>query len=76
MMDLAQVARFILSPQCRSIGILTGAGVSCSAGIPDFRSPGGMYDTLRPELITATPAQAASAPSHRRAMRLRLAAAI
>lgn len=23
------------------------------SGIPDFRSPGGMYDTLRPELITA-----------------------
>ena len=24
---------------------------------PDFRSPGGMYDTLRPELITATATQ-------------------
>lgn len=26
---------------------------STHSGIPDFRSPGGMYDTLRPELITA-----------------------
>ena len=55
--DLASVAKFILSSECRSIAILTGAGVSVAAGIPDFRSPGGMYDTLRPELITATPAQ-------------------
>jgi NAD-dependent deacetylase sirtuin 2 len=39
------------------IAVLTGAGVSCASGIPDFRSPGGMYDTLRPELITATPEQ-------------------
>jgi NAD-dependent SIR2 family protein deacetylase len=41
----------------RHIVILTGAGVSTGAGIPDFRSPGGMYATLRPELITATESQ-------------------
>jgi len=41
----------------KSVAFLTGAGVSVSAGIPDFRSPGGMYDTLRPELLTATDAQ-------------------
>ena len=52
--DLASLARFILSTECRSIALLTGAGVSVAAGIPDFRSPGGMYDTLKPELITAT----------------------
>ena len=58
--DLAAVAKFILSSDCRSVAILTGAGVSVAAGIPDFRSPGGMYDTLRPELITATAAQQAA----------------
>ena len=37
--------------------VLIGAGVSVSSGIPDFRSPGGMYETLQPSLLTATPAQ-------------------
>ena len=55
--DLAGLAKLILSPECRSIAILTGAGVSVASGIPDFRSPGGMYDTLRPDLLTATPYQ-------------------
>jgi len=55
--DLAGIARFINSPQCNSIVILSGAGTSVASGIPDFRSPGGMYDTLRPDLITATPYQ-------------------
>ena len=53
-LDIASLARYILSPECRSVAILSGAGVSVASGIPDFRSPGGMYDTLRPELITAS----------------------
>jgi NAD+-dependent protein deacetylase sirtuin 2 len=52
--DIASLARYIVSQDCQSIAILTGAGVSTASGIPDFRSPGGMYDTLRPDLITAT----------------------
>jgi NAD-dependent deacetylase sirtuin 2 len=54
---LQAAAEFIASDACRSVCILTGAGVSVAAGIPDFRSPGGMYATLRPELITATERQ-------------------
>jgi len=53
------VATFIKSPQCSSIVLLTGAGMSVGAGIPDFRSPGGLYKTLQPELITATAQQRA-----------------
>ena len=53
-LTLEGVAEFLRSDACKSVVLLTGAGMSSGAGIPDFRSPGGMYDTLRPELITAT----------------------
>ena len=63
--ELASLAEFIASDSCRSVVVLTGAGMSVAAGIPDFRSPGGMYATLRPELLTATPQQqCAPAPHH------------
>lgn len=52
--SLADVARFIRSDDCQSIIILAGAGMSVASGIPDFRSAGGLYDTLRPNLLTAT----------------------
>ena len=31
----------------RSIVVLTGAGVSTAAGVPDFRSKGGLFETIR-----------------------------
>jgi NAD-dependent deacetylase sirtuin 2 len=55
--DLKSLAKFILSDDCQSIAVLTGAGVSVASGIPDFRSPGGMYSTLKSDLLTATPIQ-------------------
>ncbi|KIW05528.1 uncharacterized protein PV09_03408 [Verruconis gallopava] len=45
--DLSSVASYILSPRCKNIVVLTGAGISTSAGIPDFRSPEtGLYANL------------------------------
>jgi NAD-dependent SIR2 family protein deacetylase len=55
MLDIPSLAKYILSPECQSIAFLTGAGVSVASGIPDFRSPGGLYDSLRPELLTCSP---------------------
>ena len=54
---LSRITQGILSGSINNIVVLTGAGISCSTGIPDFRSPGGLYDTLKPDLITATPQQ-------------------
>ena len=45
--DLAGVAEHILSSDARNVIVMVGAGISVSAGIPDFRSPGtGLYDNL------------------------------
>ena len=53
---LEEVAQLIRRESVGRIGFLFGAGASVAAGIPDFRSPGGLYDTLRPELLTASEA--------------------
>jgi len=43
----AFVARFIDGSHHRIVA-LTGAGISTESGIPDFRSPGGIWSTRRP----------------------------
>lgn len=48
------VANLIQNGHAKRITLLTGAGASVASGIPDFRSPGGMYSTLKPELLTAS----------------------
>ncbi|KAI7800680.1 NAD-dependent protein deacetylase sirtuin-2 isoform X1 [Triplophysa rosa] len=47
-LTLDGVARYIKSGKCKSIICMVGAGISTSAGIPDFRSPGtGLYANLQ-----------------------------
>lgn len=56
--DLDGIAKYALERRCQRVVVMCGAGISTSAGIPDFRSPGtGLYDNLqrfnlsRPEQI-------------------------
>jgi len=47
-LNLDGVADAIKSGKCKNIIVMTGAGISVAAGIPDFRSPGtGLYDNLQ-----------------------------
>jgi len=47
-MKLEEIAELVKTKSCNKIIVLSGAGVSVSAGIPDFRTPGtGLYDNLQ-----------------------------
>ncbi|MCR9214034.1 MAG: Sir2 family NAD-dependent protein deacetylase [Proteobacteria bacterium] len=44
--DLADFTKLI--EECQKIVVFTGAGISTESGIPDFRSPGGLWEKNRP----------------------------
>jgi len=47
-LTLEGIADYIKFGKCKKIIVLTGAGISVAAGIPDFRTPGtGLYDNLK-----------------------------
>ena len=45
-----KVASLIIN--CKKIVVFTGAGISTESGIPDFRSPGGIWDRFDPDDFT------------------------
>lgn len=45
--QIEQIAQWIITS--RRIVVFTGAGLSTESGIPDFRSPGGVWDRYNPE---------------------------
>ena len=45
-MSRADLARLIAD--ARKMVVFTGAGISTESGIPDFRSPGGVWSTMKP----------------------------
>ena len=50
-MDRIEAVADIIA-QSQKIVIFTGAGISTESGIPDFRSPGGIWDQYDPNELT------------------------
>jgi len=47
-LDIDGVAEYVKEGKAKNIIVMAGAGISTSAGIPDFRTPGtGLYDNLQ-----------------------------
>lgn len=52
--SVQQIAEYIRSGRAKNIVLMVGAGISVSAGIPDFRTPGsGLYDNLQKYNLSA-----------------------
>ncbi|KAK6348637.1 Sir2 histone deacetylase Hst2 [Orbilia javanica] len=46
--NIKSIAEYIASGECQKVAVMVGAGISTSAGIPDFRSPDtGLYANLK-----------------------------
>jgi len=60
--ETEQLARLIV--QSKKVVVFTGAGISTESGIPDFRSPGGIWSRYDPEDFTIQ--KFLSAPAARR----------
>ncbi|GMI42843.1 hypothetical protein TeGR_g5432 [Tetraparma gracilis] len=55
-LDLDGVACYMMSPKCRRICVMAGAGISVSAGIPDFRSIAtGIYNSKATTAYSSLP---------------------
>jgi NAD-dependent deacetylase len=46
MPDASDLARYLA--RARRVAIFTGAGISTESGVPDFRSPGGVWSRMKP----------------------------